>query len=97
MEDGPEERGGQFGYKITTRLKVQLKAHETQIIFGIRIIILKNKKLGYQFPIFFILATHNTSFGEEAVACGQEDRKLAMWDHSTSTLITSWTPLVPFI
>ena len=58
MEDGPEERGGQFGYKITTRLKV----HETQIIFGIRIIILKNKKLGFQFPIFFILAIHNTSF-----------------------------------
>ena len=35
--------------------------HETQIIFGIRIVILKNQKLGFQFPIFFILPTQNTS------------------------------------
>ena len=58
MEDELEEMGGQFGYKITTRLK----AHETQIIFGIRIVILKNQKLGFQFLIFFILPTENTSF-----------------------------------
>ena len=58
MENELDERDGQFGYKITTRLKV----HEAQIIFGIRIVVLKNQKLGFQFPIFFILPTQNTSF-----------------------------------
>ena len=51
VEVGPKEKGGQFGYKITTKFKV----HESQIIFRIRIVIFKNWQLGSQFLIFCIL------------------------------------------
>ena len=53
MEAELEERRGQFGYKLTTKLRV----HESHIIFGIRIVILKRSKVG--FPISYIFHITN--------------------------------------